>query len=285
MIRYNFAVFIITHGRPNNQKTLNLLNEMGYTGPVYLVIDDEDETGEEYREKYPNQVICFNKESYVANTDTGLHIPFKKFAVFARNAVEDIAREMGFAYFMVLDDDIINLRIRYDVDGSLKSRKLTGIIDEVFIACIKFMNNSGLHCTSFGFCNVYRSGVSCLYEENPRSRLCAEAFIRDTKIRVNWRLNMVEDLITSLDYIRAGMPWLQLVPIQVEICMSEGAVEGGNSEAYNNFGLFRLNFMPTIAYPDCNKVTFHHNKWHTTLASKYSVPKIISASFKKAPIE
>ena len=285
MIDYNFAVFIITHGRPHNQKTLQLLVEMNYTGKVYLVVDDQDNTVDEYKALYGDKVVVFSKDTYVAYTDTGLHTPFKKFAVFARNAVEDLAVLLGLDYFMVFDDDIINLRIRYDIDGSLKSRKLTGIIDDVFNACIRFMENSNLHCTSFGFCNVYRSGVECLYKENSRNRLCAEAFIRDTKIKVDWRLNMVEDLITSLDYNRAGIPWLQIIPVQVEICMSEGTVEGGNSEAYNNFGLFRLNFMPTIAYPDCNKVTFHHNKWHTTLSAKHSVPKIISASFKQTPIE
>lgn len=279
---YKTAVFIITHGRPFNQRTLQTLTSFSYTGKVYLVLDDEDTTIDDYVKTYgTDSILVFNKEKYINETDTGLHRPYRKFAVFARNAVEDLAVELGLDYFMVFDDDITNFRIRYDENGSLKSCSLSGIIDDVFESCIKFMADTGIHCTSFGFCNVYRSGVECLYTENSRNRLCAEAFIRDTKIRVHWRLNMVEDLITSLDYNRMGDVWLQLLPVQVEILMSEGAVEGGNSDAYNDFGLYRLNFMPTIAYPDCNVVKFHNGKWRTTLSAVNSVPKIVSSKCRQ----
>ena len=49
MIKTNdFAVFILTHGRPNNIVTLKTLRYQGYTGPIYFIIDDEDKTAEEY---------------------------------------------------------------------------------------------------------------------------------------------------------------------------------------------------------------------------------------------
>lgn len=275
------AIFIITHGRPFNQRTLQTLHNLGYKGKIYLVLDDEDNTIDDYVKTYgADNILVFNKEHYINTTDTGLHEPYRKFAVFARNAVEDLALDLELDYFMVFDDDITNFRIRYDLNGSLKSFSLCGIIDDVFNLCIEFMKSTGIHCTSFGFCNVYRSGVEGLYTESSRNRLCAEAFIRDTKIKVDWRLNMVEDLITSLDYNRKGDVWLQLLPVQVEILMSEGVVAGGNSDAYNDFGLYRLNFMPTISYPDCNVVKFHNGKWKTTLSEKYSMPKLISSNYK-----
>lgn len=281
-MRDDFAVFIITHGRPNNQKTLNLLLSMGYTGKYYLVIDDLDDTRDEYYLRYDSEnIIVFHKYDYINSTDTGLSVPIINFAVFARNAVEDIAVELGLDYFMVFDDDITNFRIRYDDSGSLKSRSLYGIIDEVFEDCIQFMADADICCTSFGFCNVYRSGVSALYIENSRNRLCAEAFIRSTKVKFDWRLNTVEDLITSIVYNRMGYPLLQLLPVQVEIQMSEGAVAGGNSDAYNDVGLFKLNFMPTIIYPDCNKMSYVNNKWRTTLNAECSVPKIVSSTYRK----
>ena len=40
----DFAVFILTHGRPNSVKTIKTLKKCGYTGKVFIVIDDEDET-------------------------------------------------------------------------------------------------------------------------------------------------------------------------------------------------------------------------------------------------
>lgn len=276
------AIFIITHGRPNNQRTLKTLQTLGYKGRIYLVLDDEDDTIDDYIRIYgKHNILVFTKQDYIETTDTGLSNPYRKFAVFARNAVEDLAVLLELDYFMVFDDDITKIRFRYDDNGSLKSQSLNGVIDDVFQKCIEFMSDTGIHCTSLGFCNVYRGGTECLYIETSRNKLCAEAFIRDTKIKVNWRLNMVEDLITSLDYNRKGDVWLQLLPIQVDIVMSEGVVEGGNSDAYNDFGLFKLNFMPTIAYPDCNKLRYFKGKWKTVLKEKHSLPKLISSKYRK----
>ncbi len=38
----DFAVFILTHGRPDTIRTLDTLKRGNYTGKWYLVIDNED---------------------------------------------------------------------------------------------------------------------------------------------------------------------------------------------------------------------------------------------------
>lgn len=277
-----FAIFIITHGRPTNQRTLYLLRTIGYTGDYYLVLDDEDETLQQYYALYDNsKILVFSKEKYCKLTDTGFVTPFKKFAVFARNAVEDFAQSLNYEFFAIFDDDITNFRIRYDNLGKLKSHSCAGIFDEILDTCINFMRSTHISCTAFGSTNMYRAGIDCLYTNSDRVRLCNCAFIRNCNIRVFWRLNFVEDLITSLDYNRNGDVWLQLLPIQVEFGASEGVVLGGNSSGYNDFGKYNLNFMPTIVYPDCNLCTYHHNSFHTTLLTQYSMPKIISSLYKK----
>ena len=42
----DFAVFILTHGRPDNVITYNTLKKAGYTGDIYIVIDNEDKLKE-----------------------------------------------------------------------------------------------------------------------------------------------------------------------------------------------------------------------------------------------
>ena len=42
----NFAVFILTHGRPDNVITIKTLRQSGYTGKVYFIIDNEDKKSE-----------------------------------------------------------------------------------------------------------------------------------------------------------------------------------------------------------------------------------------------
>jgi hypothetical protein len=48
---------------------------------------------------------------------------------------------------------------------------------------------------------------------------------------------MVEDLITSIDAAMRGDVWFQFLPIQCEIKMSEGLVDGGNSDVYRQLEL------------------------------------------------
>ena len=46
-MREDFCVFILTHGRHDRVHTYNTLLKAGYTGKIYIVIDDEDQTAEE----------------------------------------------------------------------------------------------------------------------------------------------------------------------------------------------------------------------------------------------
>ena len=46
-MRDDFCVFILTHGRPDQVHTYDSLMKAGYTGKVYIVIDNEDKTADE----------------------------------------------------------------------------------------------------------------------------------------------------------------------------------------------------------------------------------------------
>lgn len=277
-----FAVFILTHGRPHNQLTVKSLQDVGYTGEWYLVVDDQDNTFEEYVKVWgADRVILFNKDYFILNTDTGLHTPVPKFAVFARNAIEYIAKEMGYKTFMMLDDDITKFRIRLPVGNSLKSFQFTAQFDSIIENSVDYVLNCDIACMGLGFCNLYIGGVENFRKENPRQRLCAEAFIRNTSHPISWRLNMVEDLITSIDAAMSGDVWFQFLPIQCEIKMSEGAVDGGNSDVYRQLGMYRISFMPVIAYPSSNAVRLGKKTWASTTTPDKCIPKIISSRYRK----
>ena len=46
----DFAIFILTHGRPDNVKTYNVIRNRGYTGNIYIIIDNEDKSAKKYYE-------------------------------------------------------------------------------------------------------------------------------------------------------------------------------------------------------------------------------------------
>lgn len=277
-----FAVFILTHGRPHNQLTVKSLHDVGYTGEWYLVLDDQDDTYDEYVKVWGiDRIIVFDKDYFIHTTDTGLHTPVPKFAVFARNAIEFVARILGYETFMMLDDDITKFRIRLPEGNSLKSYQFKDNFDEIIDKSVDFVLNCDVACMGLGFCNLYIGGVENFNKENPRQRLCAEAFIRNTAHQVSWRLNMVEDMITSIDAAMSGKVWLQFLPIQVEIKMSEGEVDGGNSDVYRQLGMYRVSFMPVIAYPSANAVRLGKKSWASTTSPDKCIPKIISSRYRK----
>jgi hypothetical protein len=71
-MRNDFAVFILSHGRPDRVETLGALERAGYTGRTYIVIDDEDPQGEEYRKRYGEKVLVFSKEAVAREIDEGI---------------------------------------------------------------------------------------------------------------------------------------------------------------------------------------------------------------------
>ena len=98
----NFAVFIMSHGRPDHIKTLKALQKGHYTGKTYIVIDNEDDTAGEYRKLYGNQVIEFDKLAVSKTFYTADNFDDRRAVVYARNACFDIAERLGIEYFLEL---------------------------------------------------------------------------------------------------------------------------------------------------------------------------------------
>ena len=105
-MRNDFAIFILTHGRANDQKTLNMLKENGYTGKWFLVVDNLDEQLEEYQQKYREHVIVFDKLAAWGITDTFHNGKMLKAVVFPRNVVFQYAREKEIKSFAMCEDGV-----------------------------------------------------------------------------------------------------------------------------------------------------------------------------------
>lgn len=61
-----FVVIVLCHKRPNDTTTPDTLRKFGYTGKIILLLDDEDDTIEQYRINYPNLTIeTYSKDEYM----------------------------------------------------------------------------------------------------------------------------------------------------------------------------------------------------------------------------
>ena len=82
----DFAVFILTHGRPDNVSTYKTLLKCGYKGKVYFVIDNEDKCIEQYQKNFgAENIIVFDKKAMADKTDEANNFDNRKVIVHARN--------------------------------------------------------------------------------------------------------------------------------------------------------------------------------------------------------
>ena len=277
-----WATFIISHGRPDNVVTLDTLLSAGYTGDWYIVLDNLDTTAEKYINKFgSDKIVIFNKHYYADKTDYGLSVPKLNSAVFARNAVEDIAKELQLDGYICLDDDIRKFIYRYEDNNKLRGHQIKSDITEIFNKIMNFIINTDISCASCGYQQIYMSGLSGLMKENSRTRLLAEAFFRNLKFDVNWIGNTSEDYLTSIECGRRGQIFIQLPFLQVDMPTAcTGKQDGGNSDIYRNMSKWRQLFFSTMYFPDMFRLNIRQDKLYNTVIPERSVPKIIYSEVK-----
>lgn len=66
-MRNDVVVFIITHHRAEKQLTLNCLRKAGYSGEIYLVVDNQDKELEIYKKNYKDKLLIFDKKEYAVS--------------------------------------------------------------------------------------------------------------------------------------------------------------------------------------------------------------------------
>ena len=116
-MRNDFCAFILTHGRAEKVYTYTTLKSAGYTGKIYIVIDDGDKQREKYIEKFGDSVLIFSKEEIAKTFDEGDNFGDRRAIIYARNVCFQLAKKVGCKYFIELDDDYTSFFYRYDTEG------------------------------------------------------------------------------------------------------------------------------------------------------------------------
>jgi len=138
----DFAVFIITHGRPNDVITFDTLKKQGYSGNIYMIIDNTDKKSDQYYKTFGSEnVVMFDKETIAKTTDHGDNFWNLRTTTHARNACFDIAKNLGITYFLVLDDDYTYFDFRLFIDKAIvKPVKCLDVLFENILNYYKSIN-------------------------------------------------------------------------------------------------------------------------------------------------
>ena len=290
MSNSNFATFILTHGRADNVVTYKSLHKAGYTGKVFLLLDDEDNERAQYESEYGEKVVVFNKQKYVERCDSASNMGQRSGILFARCAAYDIAREMGLKYFWELDDDYTMFNWTCNNDrkylDAVASSRITNI-DNVIAACLEFLETSGARTVAFAqggdFIGGGKGKFAALSSEGRFSRKAMNSFFCHVDRPIDFRGIMNEDVTA---YVTTGgrgelfftVPRLRITQIATQ------SQKQGMSTMYKTFGTYVKSFTAVMYSPSCVCVTMMGDKnrrVHHRVSWKHAVPRILSAKYRK----
>ena len=284
MVRDSFAIFILTHGRPDKVLTLSLLEKCNYTGKWYLVIDNEDKTADKYYELYGKEhVVMFDKLKKAQEFDTcDILSRDRRAIVYARNAAFDIAENLGLTYFLELDDDYTEFRMRYDLNGVFSSLYVTQL-DPLIEETLDFLDTSGALAVAWAQTGDFIGGMgSRVYKERLTRKAMNSFFCRvDRRFDFVGRIN--EDVNTYTWRGTRGELFFTIADMSLNQQDSQQN-SGGMTELYLNAGTYVKSFYSVIVAPSCVKIAemgCGHRRIHHLVDWETCTPKIISSRFKK----
>ena len=243
------AIFILSNGRPDKVKTYDYL-KASFSGDVYILCDDQDETLPDYKNKFGSKVIVFDKDEWVKKSDPMDNFNSKKSVLYARNAVFEIAAAMGYRYFAMADDDIKDLQFRYEQDGKLLAKPVSNL-DKVIDYIVQLMNTTAISYFSFGTDKNFIGGVQ---NRNFQKKVIDKVYnfiICKSGQQHSYKGIMNEDEIHNVISLSTGVLLKSLTAIQIVMEPVGKGETGGNSETYkeNGYYSYTRNFYPIISCP------------------------------------
>lgn len=279
----DFAVFILTHGRPFKVHTYNSLLKHGYTGDIYIIIDNEDIQAEAYKQAYGNKVIVFDKKAVSETFDEGDNFEDRRAIVYARNASFDIANKLGIKYFMQYDDDYTAFSYRFTSNGEYLHRPIKNL-DVIFDAMLDYYKTINVKSIAMAQSGDFLGGENGSYGKGKKIfRKCMNTFLcsSDRPFQFVGRIN--EDVNTYTNVQSRGNVFLTFSNIAINQLTTQSN-SGGMTELYLDSGTYIKSFYTVMYSPSCCKIVpmgETHRRLHHRITWKNAVPVILNESYKK----
>lgn len=279
-----FCVFILTHGRADNLITLKTLKKCGYTGPLYLIVDNEDKTIDRYIENFGKaSVIVFDKKAEADACDEGNNFDERRTITMARNACFKIAEGLGVTHFIELDDDYTAFDYRVIVNGVGLVKPIKNL-DTVFSRLLSFYDSIDAKAIALAqggdFIGAIDNGKGT-YRFSRRK--CMNSFLCSTARPFRFIGAMNEDVNTycvlgSRGELFLTIPVLSLTQKQTQ------AQAGGITEMYRRFGTYCKAFTTIMMMPSAVRVSMlqsNNPRMHHCIDWKRAVPCIVSQKYRR----
>jgi len=285
-MRDDFCVFILSYNRPQNVPTVAALEEYGYTGDWYILIDHDDDIEPYTNEWGEENVIVLDKDDALPELDRGDNMNRRDCNVYARYQSFDVAQELGYDYFALFDDDYDRFRYRWNENGEYDGTIQVEDVDTMFEHLITYLEEANLHSIATSQGGDWIGGEEAHIANNngeiTAKRKVMNTFVCKADRPFEFRGTINEDVNT---YVRAAqLGKLFLTPNLISINQEETQQEdGGLTDIYLDQGTYMKSFYTILYSPssvelnkmgDTNYRIHHHIDWNA------SVPKIVPEDTK-----
>lgn len=283
-----FAAFILSNGRPNSVYTYKSLRECGYTGQIYIIIDDQDKFKNEYIKKYGPDVYIFDKKEVAKTVDSCNNFGKLNSVIYARNWNFELARQLELTHFLQLDDDYKYFGWATNNNGDyIRNDVKTKQLDKIFQVCWDFLDNTPAEGIAFSQGGDFIGGENSQMIKFARQgkfyrKLMNSFFYRvDADIKIKGMGNDDVNL-----YVEQGLKGKLFVTIP-RLRLEQGITQctaGGLTEMYKEMGTYVKSFYTVMIAPSCVKIStmgVSHRRIHHRVSWNNTVPLIINEKYKK----
>ena len=279
----DFAVFILTHGRPDNVKTINTLNRCGYTGKVFFIVDNEDKSVDQYIANFgSDKVIVFDKKAMADAIDEGNNFDERRTITHARNFCFEATKQVGVKYFIQLDDDYVAFEYRHaNKEGTELMGRCILNIDKIINLYLDFYKSTGFKSIAFAQGGDFIGGlhggmVGKLKRKSMNSFFCST----DRPFQFVGAMN--EDVNTYTTLGSRGVLFGTIPSVSLNQAATQSQ-SGGITDMYLKYGTYCKSFTTVIMQPSSVTVKMMQTKYtrlHHSIKWNNTVPCIISENHK-----
>jgi hypothetical protein len=281
----DFVALILTHGRADNVVTYEVIRNSGYTGPIRIVVDSFDKQIDRYKERFGDEVVVFDKQAVIDRTESGDNFHDHRTITYARSVSFEIAKSLGFKYFIQLDDDYTNMQYRFDGDDNYKPKTIRNL-DAVWEAMVRFLESTPrVKCVAMAQGGDFIGGEDGAVGKSwTLKRKAMNSFICRSDDPIAYLGRMNEDVNTFTRYGNLGTLFATTMRVNLNQLATQSNA-GGITELYQSAGTYVKSFYTVMFNPAGTVVTImnsrsnpriHHNViWDRT------VPRIVPEEYRK----
>lgn len=289
---YNACIFILSNDRADTIKSTSFLEYYECKYPYYVVVDDEDPQLKEYKEKFGEKLIVFNKKEMRKKMNVDMGDNFDKYhnCVIIRNGCFYLAEKMGYDYFLELDDDYTRLSYKVDLENTLKDVKVpVKDFNKILDIHLELLEKTPVKAIAFGQAGDFIGGVNSSLVKNGYKRKLMNFIFFKTKDYLKFSGTLNDDVTCyahegNLGNFMFTSQFLSVTQPETQ------EVEGGLTTIYDDMGTYVKSFYSILYQPSSIKIaTFAGSnkdakgqaRIHHHVYFNESLPKLISEKYKK----